>query len=60
MSNAETKTHGDLAVSFHHSQLDVLGAGLYHLQQTLDGQLDGLLPVRILLPMLLKELSDRF
>jgi hypothetical protein len=50
--------HRDLAVSLHDRQLDVLGSGLHHLEQTLDGQLDGLCPVEVLLPVLLKELSD--
>ena len=51
-------TDRGLAVALHHGDLNVLGTGLYDLEQTLDRQPDRIIPRLVLLVILFQKLSD--
>ena len=54
------KTHSDLAIALHDTDLDVLRSRLNDFQQTFDRQLDTLLPCEIVLVILLQKLPHSF
>jgi hypothetical protein len=56
----ERKTYSLLSITLHNSDFNVLGSSLDHLQQTLDGQSDRVIPGQVLLVVLFQELSDSF
>lgn len=56
---AALRTYPNLAKPVHDREINVLGAGLDHLEERLDGELDHLSAVHVGLPVLLEELANR-
>lgn len=56
----EISTHSDFPITLHYADLDILGACLYDLKQTLHSQFDTLFPCQIVFVILLQEFTDGF
>ncbi|PAK71508.1 hypothetical protein B8W95_13960, partial [Staphylococcus pasteuri] len=54
---AAPRTYPNLAKPVHDCEINVLGAGLDHLEERLDGELDHFAAVHVGLPVLLEELA---